>query len=73
MRVVLTALAYVVSMAVLVPVLFFIVMVLAGPHSSMLPSMVQSAVAVLALLTSIVVPAFIARAVWRRTRVRQWT
>ena len=73
MRVVLTAIAYLISTAILAPVLFFVVIALAGPHSSLLPPVMQSAVAVLALLTLIVVPILLARAAWRRTRVRQGT
>jgi hypothetical protein len=66
--VVLTVIAYLVSTAVLAPVVFFVVIALAGPHSSMLPSIVQPAVVVLGWLTVIVAPVLIARAVWRRTR-----
>lgn len=73
MRVVLSAVAYLISTAILAPVLFFVVIALAGPHSSLLPPVMQSAAAVLASLTLIVVPILIARAVWRRTEVRQGT
>ena len=66
MRVVVTAAAYLVSVAVFAPALFFIVILLAGPHSSMLPSMVQPAVVLVALAMLVTVPALIARGVWRR-------
>ena len=65
-RVVLTALAYLASLAVFAPLLFFAVMILAGPHSSVLPSRLQPAVVVLGWIAWIVLPVLTARAVWRR-------
>ncbi len=47
MRWVLVILAWLVAVAVLGPVIFFVVIVLAGPHSSMLPSAIQPAVLVI--------------------------
>ena len=66
MRILLALVAYVVSVAILAPLLFFVVVILAGPHSSMLPSRVQPAVVVLGWLMLVIVPILIARAVWRR-------
>ena len=70
MRVLLTAVTYLVSLAVLAPLLFFAVMLLAGPHSSMLPSMMQSVVVLLGYLILIVAPVLVARAVWLRPMAR---
>ena len=71
MPVLLTAIAYLVSTALLAPVLFLAVMVLAGPHSSVLPSMLQPAVVIGGWVTLIVAPILVARAVWRRTAARR--
>jgi hypothetical protein len=59
-------LAWVGSLVLLAPVCFFVVMVLAGPHSSLLPSWLQPAVLVAGWLALLVAPLVIARAVWRR-------
>ena len=66
MRALLTGIAWLVSTAILAPVCFYAVIVLAGPHSSMLPSMIQPAVMLLGWIVFLVVPVFVARAVWRR-------
>ena len=70
MRVLLTAIAFVGSFGLLAPVLFFVAIVLAGPHSSMLPSRVQPVIVVAAWITLLVTPVMIARAVWRRRAPR---
>ena len=67
MRVLLTGIAWLVSTAILAPVWFYAVIVLAGPHSSMLPTMIQPAVLLLGWIVFLSSPAFVARAVWRRT------
>ena len=58
--------AWVVSTAVLAPLLFVVVVVLAGPHSSMLPSAIQPAVLLLGWITLFAAPVWIARKVWQR-------
>jgi hypothetical protein len=58
--------AWVVSTAVLAPLLFVVVMVLAGPHSSMLPSAMQAVALMAGWITLFVVPVWIARKVWLR-------
>lgn len=68
--VLLTAIAYLVSVAVLAPALFLIVVVLAGPHSSILPASAQPAVVIGGWLTLLVAPIAIARRVWRRQSTR---
>lgn len=65
-RVAIAALAYLVSLAVFAPLLFFAVMILAGPHSSMLPSRLQPAVMVLGWVALTVLPVMTARTMWRR-------
>jgi hypothetical protein len=54
--------------ALLAPICFFAVILLAGPHSSMLPSAVQPAVLVLGWAAWIVAPIYVARRIWQRTR-----
>jgi uncharacterized membrane protein len=66
MRALLTLFAWLLATAILAPVCFFAVIVLAGPHSSMLPSFIQPGVLLLGWLVLLTVPILIARAVWRR-------
>jgi hypothetical protein len=66
-RVLIAFIAWTASFAVLAPVCFFVTLLLAGPHSSMLPSVVQPAVLVLGWLVLLAAPLLVARAVWRRT------
>jgi uncharacterized membrane protein len=62
----LTSLAWLVATAVLLPICFFAVIVLAGPHGGMLPRVLESPVFVACWLVLLVVPVLAARAVWRR-------
>lgn len=70
MRWFLTLAAWLVSAAVFVPVTFAVTMVLAGPHSSVLPSFVQPVILVLGWVAVVAGPFFIARSVWRRSAGR---
>ena len=65
-RIVLTAIAWLVTTTVLAPLCFFSVILLAGPHSSMLPSSIQPVVLALGWLIFLVGPLLAARAAWRR-------
>ena len=58
--------AWTAAALVLAPICFFLAVLLAGPHSSMLPSFLQPAVVVLAWLTLLIAPLWVARRVWRR-------
>jgi hypothetical protein len=60
--------AWGIATAVLGPVCFFVTVLLAGPHSSMLPSVVQPAVLLLGWVVFLVAPLGAARLVWRRLR-----
>jgi molybdate transport system substrate-binding protein len=66
MRLILTALAWLVSAAVLAPVCLFAAIILAGPHSSVLPSIIQPGVLVLCWIAFVAGPVVVARSVWRR-------
>jgi len=68
MRWLLTLGAWLASVALLAPACFFAVMVLAGPHSSVLPSSLQPPLLLLGWAILLVGPLLIARAVWRRAR-----
>jgi hypothetical protein len=59
-------LAWLVSTVVLAPVCFFVTILLAGPHSSMLPGAVQPVVFLLGWVTLLIAPLAIARSAWRR-------
>ena len=59
--------AWTAATLVLAPVCLFVALVLAGPHSSMLPSLLQPPVLVLVWLVVLVAPLWLARRVWRRT------
>lgn len=62
----LTALAWVVAAALVAPVCFFGAIILAGPHSSMLPSLIQPAVLLSFWVIFFAAPIALARFVWRR-------
>jgi hypothetical protein len=64
MRWLLAVATWLVAMVVLAPVLFLVTMILAGPHSSMLPPWMQPAVLVLGWVALLVGPVFAARVVW---------
>jgi molybdate transport system substrate-binding protein len=66
MRLILTALAWLVSAAVLAPICFFGAIILAGPHSSMLPSLMQPVVLLYFWVVFLAGPIVLARFAWRR-------
>jgi hypothetical protein len=68
MRVLLTVITWLVATAILVPLCFFAAIVLAGPHSSVLPSVIQPAVPLLAWVVVLAGPILIARVVWRHQK-----
>ena len=59
-------LAWLGSLAVLAPVCSLGAFLLAGPHSSLLPSFLQGPAWLLAWIILLVVPALVGRAAWRR-------
>lgn len=61
---VLAVATFIVSLAALAPVLFIVALVLAGPHSDVLPGMVQPAVLGAAWIALLVVPLVLARRVF---------
>ena len=67
-RVLVAFIAWSAAFAVLGPVCFFVTVLLAGPHSSMLPSWLQPPVWLLGWLVLLVVPILAARAAWRTGR-----
>lgn len=66
MRILLTALAFLLSLAVVVPAMFFAALVLAGPHADVLPSWLSPVALVAAWVAAIGLPAWLARLAWRR-------
>lgn len=66
MRWVLTLLAWLASLAVLAPVCFAGVILLAGPHSSLLAPSLQVPVVLLGWGILLMGPLWVARTVWRR-------
>ncbi|HET9270241.1 MAG TPA: hypothetical protein VFO31_18825 [Vicinamibacterales bacterium] len=67
-RVLIAFIAWSGAFAVLSPIVFFVTVLLAGPHSSMLPSAVQPAVWLLGWAAVLLVPVLVARMAWRRTQ-----
>lgn len=65
-RILLTGAVFLATFAVTLPAAFVAVMVLAGPHSSMLPSFLQPAVLVLGWAAVILLPAAAAVWMWKR-------
>lgn len=68
MRLLLTIGAYLATLAVVAAAAFLAVIVLAGPHGGLLPRALEGAVLVIGWLAVLVVPAWVAWAVWRRGR-----
>ena len=65
MRLLVTALAYVATLAVVAVATFFGVLFLAGPHGGVLPNAAQPYVLILGWATVIVLPILAARFTWR--------
>ena len=65
MRIVLTVLTYVASLAAVAAVAFFVVILLAGPHSDLLPRGLQAVVILLGWVSVLALPVLAARGVWR--------
>jgi hypothetical protein len=67
MRYLLALVAWVGAATLIAPICVIVVLVLAGPHSSVLPARVQPVVLLLGSAVFLVVPLLAARVVWRRT------
>jgi len=66
-RWILALLAWIVTTTILAPVCFFGVILLAGPHSSVLPTPLQAPAMILGWALFFGTPVLVARTVWRRT------
>jgi hypothetical protein len=66
MRFVWTLIIFLLALAITAPVLFFGVLIVAGPHSGLLPHFLEVIVLILGWITLIAFPAWIAQKVWRR-------
>ena len=60
--------AYLLTLGVVVPLAFFTVLILAGPHGGLLPGGLQAPVLALGWLAVLVLPVLVARRVWLRVR-----
>lgn len=65
-RILLTGAVFLGALIITLPTAFVVVVVLAGPHSSMLPSFLQPAVLVLGWASVILLPAAAAVWMWKR-------
>lgn len=61
-----TLLAYLATLIATAAAMALVVLVLAGPHSDVLPEALAPAVVILAGLAILLLPAWIARRLWRR-------
>lgn len=66
MRILSTLFAYLIALAVVAAVAFFVVMFLAGPHSGLLPAWLESVVLIQGWLAVVVLPVLAARWAWKR-------
>ena len=66
MRILVTALAYLASLAVTAIAVFFAVIFLAGPHGGVLPSLFETPTLVVGWLIVIAVPILVGRWAWHR-------
>jgi hypothetical protein len=62
----LSAIAALLATAVVAPLSFFVVLVLAGPHAGLLPHPLESVVLAAGWTLLLVVPALVARRTWKR-------
>lgn len=67
MRVLLTVLAFILTLCLSAGFAFFAVLFLAGPHGGLLPRSGETVVLAMGWLLVLLVPALVARWVWRRT------
>jgi len=65
-RILLTALSYLLSLAATAALCFLLVLVVAGPHAGLLPAWLEPVALVAGWLVVLALPAIIARTVWRR-------
>lgn len=65
MRLLITAIAYLVSLVVVAAIAFFAVLFLAGPHGGVLPGYLEPVVLLLGWLAVLGLPAFAAFRVWK--------
>jgi hypothetical protein len=71
MRVLVTLLAYLLSLVLIAVTAFFAVIFLAGPHGGVLPSSLHTATLVLGWLCVLLIPMLVARWAWRgQSRVK---
>jgi hypothetical protein len=66
LRWVVTILTWLMATAALAPVCFFVVLILAGPHSDILPGFMGGPMLILGWLTLLGVLIWLGRLVWRR-------
>jgi tryptophan-rich sensory protein len=64
-RILVTAIAYLLSVVVVAALSFVIVLVLAGPHAGLLPSWLEPVILGLGWLAVFMLPVLVARRVWR--------
>lgn len=65
-RVLLTAVTYLVTLVIVAVATFVVAIVLAGPHAGLLPQWLEAVVLGAGWIVVLVVPALVARWVWRR-------
>lgn len=66
MRLLGTIAAYALSLCILAPVVFLIVLFLAGPHTGLLPEFFEAVILVAGWLSLLLLPIWVARKVWKR-------
>ena len=66
MRLLITAIAYLVSLVVVAAIAFFAVLFLAGPHGGVRPGYLEPVVLLLGWLAVLGLPAFAAFRVWKK-------
>jgi hypothetical protein len=66
MRVLWTIVAYVLSLCIVAPVVFLILLFLAGPHVGLLPEFLEAIILVAGWLSVLLLPIWVARKTWRR-------
>jgi hypothetical protein len=65
-RLLLVAATYLGALVLVTPIVFAIVIFLAGPHAGLLPQALEVAVMITGWLAVLILPALVARAVWKK-------
>lgn len=68
MKILIAALSYILSVAVIGAVTFVLVLLIAGPHAGLLPAWLEPVVLAFGWLVVLIAPVLVTRKIWRRRK-----